>query len=135
MALHRTAMRLGKALALAVCVPLVPVMTDRAPALQAATSCEALASIVIPNATVTSSRTIGANAFTPPDGSADGPLAGVPSFCRVTATLKPSGDSDIKVEVWLPMSGWNGKYLAVGNGAFNGSIAYAAMAQAVARGY
>jgi hypothetical protein len=30
------------------------------------------------------------------------------SFCRVAATLKPSGDSDIKIEVWLPLSGWNG---------------------------
>src|SRR5262249_42134472 len=39
------------------------------------------------------------------------------------------------IEVWLPASGWNGKYQAVGNGAFNGSIAYPALTTAVARGY
>jgi len=49
--------------------------------------------------------------------------------------LKPTADSDIKIEVWMPASGWNGKYQAVGNGAFNGSIAYPAMMTALARGY
>ena len=38
------------------------------------------------------------------------------------ATLRPSSDSDIKIEVWLPASGWNGKLLAVGNGGWNGTI-------------
>src|SRR6185295_10603520 len=55
--------------------------------------------------------------------------------CRVAAPLRPSADSDIKIEVWLPVAGWNGKYEAVGNGAFNGTIAYPAMAAALARGY
>src|SRR5438093_128410 len=32
--------------------------------------------------------------------------AALPSFCRVSATLTPSSDSDIKIEVWLPASGW-----------------------------
>ncbi len=38
----------------------------------------------------------------------------LPAFCRVAATLKPTSDSDIKIEVWLPASGWNGKFQAVG---------------------
>ena len=42
--------------------------------------------------------------------------ADLPEFCRVAATLTPSSDSDIKVEVWLPANGWNGKFQAVGNG-------------------
>src|SRR5205807_2646929 len=50
-------------------------------------------------------------------------------------TLKPSGDSDIKIEVWLPASGWNGKFEAVGNGGWAGIIALPAMAAAVQRGY
>ena len=29
-------------------------------------------------------------------------FADLPAFCRVAATLKPSADSDIKIEVWLP---------------------------------
>ena len=61
--------------------------------------------------------------------------AGLPAFCRVSATLTPSDDSDIKVEVWLPAEGWNGKYQAVGNGAFTGSIRHGNMAAAVALGY
>ena len=59
----------------------------------------------------------------------------LPAFCRVAATLKPTSDSDIKIEVWMPASGWNGKFQAVGNGAFSGAIAYPAMATALARGY
>jgi feruloyl esterase len=49
--------------------------------------------------------------------------------------LKPTSDSDIKIEVWLPQVGWNGKYMAVGNGAFSGAIGYSAMANGLGRGY
>src|SRR5262249_12438527 len=59
----------------------------------------------------------------------------LPAFCRVAATLKPSSDSDIKMELWMPAENWNGKFQEVGNGAFNGSIAYPAMAAALRRGY
>jgi hypothetical protein len=53
----------------------------------------------------------------------------------VAATLRPSSDSDIKIETWMPTSGWNGRFQAVGNGAFSGAIAYPAMRAALARGY
>jgi feruloyl esterase len=53
----------------------------------------------------------------------------------VAATLTPSSDSDIRIEVWLPAQGWNGKFQAVGNGAFNGSIAYPGMGTALGQGY
>jgi feruloyl esterase len=53
----------------------------------------------------------------------------------VAATLKPSSDSDIKIEVWLPSANWNGKLQAVGNGGWNGNIAYPAMMDALRRGY
>jgi len=59
----------------------------------------------------------------------------LPAFCRVAATIKPTDDSDIKIEVWMPVSGWNGKFLAVGNGGWAGSISYAAMSDALRRGY
>ena len=49
--------------------------------------------------------------------------------------MKPTADSDIKIEVWMPASGWNGKFEAVGNGGWAGTISYPAMAQAVARGH
>jgi len=62
-------------------------------------------------------------------------MADLPAFCRVAATLTPSADSDIKIEVWLPTANWNGKFQAVGNGAWNGAIGYPAMADALRRGY
>ncbi len=59
----------------------------------------------------------------------------LPAFCRVAATLKPTEDSDIKIEVWLPASGWNHKFQAVGNGGWAGVISYGAMAEALHDGY
>jgi feruloyl esterase len=102
-----------------------------------AAACESLASLKLPNTTITLAQTIATGAFTPPTAGRQnrGPYAELPSFCRVTATLAPSSDSDIKVEVWLPVSGWNGKFEAVGNGGWAGVISYQALARAVAGGY
>jgi feruloyl esterase len=47
----------------------------------------------------------------------------------------PSKDSEIKFEVWMPASNWNGKFIGLGNGAMGGSISYASMAAALSRGY
>jgi feruloyl esterase len=108
-------------------------------------SCESLASLALPNAKVDQAQTVAPGAFVPPTagatatggrGAAAARLYGsLPSFCRVTATLTPTPDSDIKVEVWLPTAGWNGKFQAVGNGGWAGVISYPALAQAVAGGY
>src|SRR5262249_50832866 len=130
-----------------------------------AATCESLASLSLQNAHVTSAQMVSAGAFTPPAapgrggaargaapaegapaagrgargggrGNAPNPYASLPAFCRVAATLTPSSDSDIKIEVWLPeMSGWNGKFQAVGNGGWAGMISYPAMAAALAAGY
>ena len=62
-------------------------------------------------------------------------MASAPAFCRVALTSKPTADSDIKIEVWLPASGWNGKLQAVGNGGWAGTISYQPLAAAVALGY
>jgi tannase/feruloyl esterase len=103
-----------------------------------AASCESLASFKLPDATITSANTVAAGAFRLPipGGSAAAPqFSTLPAFCRVAATLTPSNDSDIKIEVWLPISGWNGKFQAVGNGGFAGVISYAALAAALRDGY
>ena len=70
-----------------------------------------------------------------PPGVAGAAYKDVPAFCRVQATLTPTKDSDIKVEVWLPASGWNGKFVAVGNGVWAGQLSYSAMADPLKRGY
>jgi feruloyl esterase len=105
-----------------------------------AASCESVTTLSRPNTKVTSAVEVAAGAFAPPGAQARGggpgaAFASLPAFCRITATLTPSSDSDIKIEVWLPVTGWNGKYQAVGNGAWQGSIGYAAMAAALQRGY
>jgi len=47
----------------------------------------------------------------------------IPAHCRVQLDLKPSSDSMIKMELWLPpVDKWNGKFMGVGNGGFAGSI-------------
>ncbi len=105
----------------------------------AAATCESISGLTLANATVTAAQTVVAGAFAPPGPQRQGGPAAVyrtlPSFCRVTATLTPSSDSDIRIEVWLPAAGWNGKLQSVGNGGWTGSIPYNALAEAVAAGY
>jgi len=56
-------------------------------------------------------------------------------FCRLSAVAKPSSDSDIKFEVWMPAAGWNGRLWAIGNLAFAGSIIYWELGGDLAEGY
>ncbi|MBY0508462.1 MAG: tannase/feruloyl esterase family alpha/beta hydrolase [Bryobacteraceae bacterium] len=63
------------------------------------------------------------------------PAAKIPAHCAVKATARPTADSEIRFEVWLPLEGWNGKYQQVGNGGWAGSIPTGLIAAAVARGY
>ena len=48
--------------------------------------------------------------------------ANIPAHCRVQMVLKPTSDSLINMELWLPTQDWNGKFMGVGNGGFAGSI-------------
>jgi feruloyl esterase len=104
-------------------------------------TCDGLASLAVPNARVTLARTVEPGQFAPPAGrgAAGGrggnPFAALPAFCRIAITSTPSTDSDIKIEVWLPGSGWNGKLQIVGNGGYAGNLSYPAMATALAAGY
>jgi feruloyl esterase len=112
----------------------VVILSQPVPAI-AATACEDIASLALPNAKIDQARAVAAGTFTPPAGQAPNVYADLPAFCRVSATLTPSRDSDIKIEVWLPAAGWNGKFQAVGNGGWAGVIPYPALAAAVASGY
>jgi feruloyl esterase len=103
-----------------------------------AATCESLARLTLDNTKITIAEQVSPGAFAPPgarQGGAPRAYATLPAFCRVAATITPSTDSDIKVEVWLPAVRWNGKFQAVGNGGWAGTIPYGAMAAAVAAGY
>ena len=104
---------------------------------RAVQSCDSLASLTLPNATITLAQVVSAGApiTTPTPGGVTQPIRASRELCRVAATLRPSSDSDIKIEVWMPATNWNQKLQAVGNGAFNGTIAYAAMIAAIERDY
>lgn len=65
------------------------------------------------------------------DALLPGPM---PSYCRVTATIRPSADSNIKVEIWLPKA-WNGRYLGTGNGGLGGQIDKLALEDGIRRGF
>jgi len=106
-----------------------------------ARSCEDIASLKLPNTTIVSATEVPAGQFPVPKGpGADmqGPLrlegtapAKIPAFCRVRITVAPA----IKIEVWMPVSGWNGNFEGVGNGGKAGSVSYSAMATALEQGY
>ena len=103
-----------------------------------AASCESLAQLALKDATITSAQLVPAGQFSAPGERPErglGPFKTLGDFCRVAATLTPTSDSDIKIEVWLPAANWNGKFQAVGNGGWAGVISYAAMAEAVRAGY
>lgn len=97
-----------------------------------AADCAALSSAALPDTTITAARLVPSGSFTPPYGNT---LDKLPTFCRVAGVIKPTPDSYIGFEVWMPESGWNGKYLGVGNGGFAGSIGYNSMGANLKRGY
>lgn len=105
-----------------------------------AATCESVARLPLADGVVTTAQPVEAGTFKLPSGvRAGGPgatnFAALPAFCRIGITLKPTPRSDIRMEVWLPASGWNGKLQVVGNGNFAGTISYPAMATALAAGY
>ena len=114
---------------------LLPCLLGTLPAV--AGTCEDLASLALPNTTVTLAQSVAAGEFSAPGGRGGAPVSykDLPAFCRVAATLRPTSDSDIKIEVWLPSSGWNGKFQAVGNGGWAGVISYRELSEAVRKGY
>ncbi|MEO5706898.1 MAG: tannase/feruloyl esterase family alpha/beta hydrolase [Alteraurantiacibacter sp.] len=113
-------------------------MAVATPALAA---CSDLAGMQLDGGRVTSAQEISAGAFTAPAGGsappgvAASPFGNVPAFCRVQMTLTPTADSDIRSEVWLPLNGWNGKYVGVGNGIWAGSLSYTELGRNVMRSY
>jgi len=103
-------------------------------------NCAKLASLEIPSASITSAQAYAAGAFPPQPSPFGGPdnaafYKKLPAFCRVMAVAKPSADSNIVIEIWLPLTGWNGKYQGTGNGGFAGSYDVQELAQYMSMGY
>jgi feruloyl esterase len=95
-------------------------------AVAAPAPCSSLTGLHLTDTTITSATIATAD---PSTGAA------LPPYCRVIGSIKPTSDSNIGFETWLPISGWNGKYNTVGGGGFAGSISYDALDRALLRGY
>ncbi len=140
-----------------------------------AAACERLASVALPNATITMAQVVGAGAFIPPDlpsargGGGSSAFAGslgpvpdvpgrvtantaglglgynggrgippfrtLPAFCRIAATLAPSPASNIRMEAWLPLRGWNGNFRGTSPNGLGGVLNYNSMAVALTDGF
>ena len=106
-----------------------PLAAHAAPAV-----CESLATLSLPEATITAAEDVTSGEFSPPGvgrGPGGGRLTNLPAFCRVALTVTPQ----IRIEIWLPKDGWNGSYRGEGGGGYAGSISYAGLAEGVRRGY
>ena len=109
-------------------------------ALLRAESCEELSRLSLKDTVITHAQIVPTGKLVlPPDVIPNQGVQSVHSFadlqafCRVEATIRPSSDSEIRIEVWMPSSGWNGKFLGLGNGGWAGNISYPAMADVLAR--
>jgi feruloyl esterase len=85
-------------------------------------ACADLTRLTVENSTITSATLVMSGTLAP---SATISLTNLPSFCRVQGVSKPSADSNINFEVWLPQpADWNGKFLSSGEGGFAGTLNY-----------
>lgn len=74
-----------------------------------AQDCASLAKLTLAGTTITRAEAVAAG-------------GNLPASCQVAGVIKPSSDSEIRFEVWMPSSGWNGRFQGAGNGGFAGSI-------------
>lgn len=82
--------------------------------------CEKLKDLRLEDTVITSAENVSAGPFKLPPGLL--PSIDVPAFCRVRGEMKPTSDSLIKLEVWMPAANWNGKFEQMGNGGLAGTI-------------
>jgi feruloyl esterase len=106
-------------------------------------SCEKLKQLPVADTVITLAQSVPAGKFELPAeilpagaaATAHQAFSKLPAFCRVAATIRPTKDSEIKIEIWMPASAWNGRFLGVGNGGWGGSIAYPALLAALRQGF
>ena len=113
----------------------------------AATPCEKLSGLEIPQTSIRAQLVAASTVIPRPkrqvgSDEADSNAANRPGtrvsqpFCRVEATTTPAPGAEIWTEVWLPLAGaWNGKFLGAGNGGAAGGLNHGALSNGLARGF
>src|ERR1700749_524224 len=100
-----------------------------------ATPCTNLQSLQLEHTTINSATDNTSGSFVVPNPTPPQIIGNLPAFCRVTATLTPASDSSIKIELWLPETTWNGRFLGTGGGGFQGQITYSELASGIQAGF
>jgi hypothetical protein len=122
---------LGRALSVSVFALFAAAVFPPQSARAAQPTCESLAELHLPDTTISVATLVAAGAFDPPGATPPIDTAA----CRVAGSIKPTSDSNIQFEVWMPAAGWNGKFLSAGEGGYAGAINYGGIADALRRGY
>lgn len=96
----------------------------------AATDCTSLAAVTTADSTVSAATVVAAGTVI---SGATAPVA----FCRVQGVARPSSDSEIKWEVWLPLANadWTGRMKVNGTGGYAGATPYSRLAQDIGDGF
>jgi Tannase and feruloyl esterase len=113
------------------CIWTLALLASSVPAVYAG-NCDSLKNLKLPDTTITMAEKASGDLDGP---GIEKPLHDLPPFCRVAGFLRPTTDSEIRFEVWLPEKDWNNRFLGVGNGGFAGSIGYTQLAGNLRRGY
>ncbi len=98
-----------------------------------AARCQTISEMKIHGVTITAASSVESGSFTPPGEKSA--IFNLPPFCRVAATLQPTPDSNIRIELWMPEKDWNGRFLGTGNGGGAGSLSYRSLALGMRRGF
>ena len=98
------------------------------------TSCESLTSFSFPNTPINSATSVPGGPYV---ASVVWHLAftNLPPSCQVSATIKPTSDSNINVQVWMPTQRYNGRYLGTGNGGYAGGFFQSELAAGINNGF
>jgi len=117
---------------------IVATFTTVAQSQQKPTACADLSKLTLPDTKIVKAEQYAAGEFpilpgAPPEMAAGAKF--LPAICRVVAELTPTTDSSIKMELWMPVENWNGKFRGQGNGGFAGEIAYQSIGLSVFDGY
>jgi len=102
-------------------------------ALLLAADCGGLKDLKLEHTTITLAQSVTSGVLEIEGAGA--PLHDLPAFCRVAGVLRPTSDSEIRFEVWMPVQGWNARLLGSGNGGFAGEIWYDQFAGYLKRGF
>lgn len=128
---RKTLIALAVATALGACA-----VRTEAPTTTAGLACDAesLSSLKLDGVTIGSLTPVPAGSYTPAGTTTA--LPALPAFCVVKGEARPSADSLVNFEAWVPArAGWNGKLVVTGNGGYSPALSHADMAYALRQGY